>query len=390
MYFSYQPSGGRGEYEVAGTTEGMTSSDLIDHEIRLNLGSLGIKETGVYVRLRDGKRRLRSNRTPRVMIQRLVAPILLLPDTTRARTGVSNGKPIILEKRYLIDEIYFEITDLSGGVVTVAPQRLVLTSSSTHNPEFTESFDFDSRLERVLKVEESLDKFPLKVSEFLQRHAAVLQDEILGAQAEGIVRRIAEVASDEILQFCAPGTDVLPALEAYLGYGQPVVQDPPDVPEDDIELKRRFAAQIRQQKSRGASGTRFRKLVQDAYDNRCVFCGVRLPKSDVCPFPGIDAAHILPWADYDLDVVQNGLALCKLHHWAFDQQVLTLSCSNGGYSVDMPNRVRDAFSGDEKTLEELIRFLGEIPFERLPRDSSKWPRKEFLEELYRDVPPEEG
>ena len=54
----------------------------------------------------------------------------------------------------------------------------------------------------------------------------------------------------------------------------------------------------------------------------CAFCGFH---SVLNRHPtGIDAAHI-HWHSQDgPDVVQNGIALCKLHHWAFDKGVLGL------------------------------------------------------------------
>ena len=51
-------------------------------------------------------------------------------------------------------------------------------------------------------------------------------------------------------------------------------------------------------------------------------CGLHLPRTSVNASAGVDAAHILPWADYDLDHVCNGICLCKHHHWAFDEGLL--------------------------------------------------------------------
>jgi putative restriction endonuclease len=60
----------------------------------------------------------------------------------------------------------------------------------------------------------------------------------------------------------------------------------------------------------------FRERVLDAYKSQCALC--RLKHREL-----LDAAHIIP--DHEkggLPVVQNGLALCKLHHAAFDQFIL--------------------------------------------------------------------
>lgn len=60
----------------------------------------------------------------------------------------------------------------------------------------------------------------------------------------------------------------------------------------------------------------FRHLVLEAYDDRCTVC--RLPRREL-----LQAAHIEPDADVRGDpVVSNGLALCSLHHDAYDANLL--------------------------------------------------------------------
>ena len=56
----------------------------------------------------------------------------------------------------------------------------------------------------------------------------------------------------------------------------------------------------------------FRERVLDAYREQCALC--RLRHAEL-----LDAAHIIPDGEPDGDpVVENGIALCKLHHAAFD------------------------------------------------------------------------
>ena len=60
----------------------------------------------------------------------------------------------------------------------------------------------------------------------------------------------------------------------------------------------------------------FRVRVLDAYEDTCAICRLR-------HWELLDAAHILPDKDPRGDpVVPNGLALCKLHHAAFDADIL--------------------------------------------------------------------
>ena len=62
----------------------------------------------------------------------------------------------------------------------------------------------------------------------------------------------------------------------------------------------------------------FRERVLDAYRYQCSFCRLRHEEL-------LDAAHIVPDADPEGEpVVPNGLALCNLHHAAFDRLFLGL------------------------------------------------------------------
>ncbi len=390
MYFSHQSSGGRGEYEIAGRSGSLSAVDLDDHGIRLDLGALGVKETDLIVSHQGGKRRVRRTSNTSPMIQRQIGSLLLLPASTRDRSKVSGGRPVVIEGRYTIDKIDFRVTNRTDGMVTVAPIRLVLTSSPVDSAEdITESIDFKQRLQQVQAVERTADRFPPGVATALHEHAEALASEVIGTKCEAAIRKLKTAISVELPHLYIPETDILPALYSFLGSGTLPLVDPTQVPADEVELRRRFTAQMRMQKSRGSDGAKFRKLLQDAYDSRCVFCGLRLPKNEVCAYPGVDAAHILPWAKYDLDVVQNGLILCKLHHWAFDQQVLVLTYSSDQYLVTLPHRARNVFASDLDTLDELERHVGCIPDERLPTESSMRPGLAFLTELYQVVPPEQ-
>ena len=69
--------------------------------------------------------------------------------------------------------------------------------------------------------------------------------------------------------------------------------------------------------------TVFRRLVRQIYDGTCAICGQRRETPD--GIPEVEAAHIRPKEDGGPDTVENGLALCKLHHWAFDNGWLAVS-----------------------------------------------------------------
>ncbi len=85
---------------------------------------------------------------------------------------------------------------------------------------------------------------------------------------------------------------------------------PPEAPE------RRYAERlVRQRLHQGE----FRGRVIRAYQTRCAVCSLAHGTL-------LDAAHIIGDADAEgIPVVTNGLALCKIHHAAFDANMLGIS-----------------------------------------------------------------
>ena len=75
-----------------------------------------------------------------------------------------------------------------------------------------------------------------------------------------------------------------------------------------------------QRVARIARGRAFRRLVVAAYEKRCCMCGGGL--INLSGLPEVEAAHIISRASRGPDDVRNGLALCRAHHWAFDQGLL--------------------------------------------------------------------
>jgi hypothetical protein len=61
----------------------------------------------------------------------------------------------------------------------------------------------------------------------------------------------------------------------------------------------------------------FRQAIIEVYNCSCAICGLKLPSPDNLQWE-VEAAHIVPHKYNGKDDVWNGLALCHLHHWAFD------------------------------------------------------------------------
>lgn len=67
----------------------------------------------------------------------------------------------------------------------------------------------------------------------------------------------------------------------------------------------------------------FRRAIVKAYDHRCAICGVRILTAD--GHTAVAAAHIIPWSLSRNDDPRNGLALCHLCHWTFDEGLVAFS-----------------------------------------------------------------
>lgn len=61
----------------------------------------------------------------------------------------------------------------------------------------------------------------------------------------------------------------------------------------------------------------FRIAVLEAYDYKCAFCGMKINSPDTLIWE-VEAAHIVPHRLNGKDDIWNAIALCHLHHWAFD------------------------------------------------------------------------
>jgi putative restriction endonuclease len=114
----------------------------------------------------------------------------------------------------------------------------------------------------------------------------------------------------------------------------------------------------------------FRQQVLHAYDCRCAVCG--LPEVRL-----IQAAHIVPDSHLAGEpVVPNGLALCSLHHGAFDAHML-------GLRPDMRLMIADSLMKmtDGPTLKYALQGFQDQAM-RLPRRGADRPGAEFVAERW--------
>jgi len=108
--------------------------------------------------------------------------------------------------------------------------------------------------------------------------------------------------------------------------------DPASINLSPLDLRRYAWTETRRRLHQGA----FRDVVVAAYGHRCTIC--RLAHTEL-----LDAAHIIPdLDDLGTPVIQNGLSLCKIHHAAYDTDILGISPD---YRVHISRRVLKEHDG---------------------------------------------
>jgi putative restriction endonuclease len=129
------------------------------------------------------------------------------------------------------------------------------------------------------------------------------------------------------------------------------------------EIRRSYVTRLTMQRVHQST---FRQRVLRAYRDRCAICRLRHEEL-------LDAAHILPDSDpRGVPSVDNGLALCKLHHAAFDRHFV-------GIRPDLIVTVREDLLREEDgpmLLHGLKGFHGQKIL--VPGTSALRPNPEFL------------
>lgn len=150
------------------------------------------------------------------------------------------------------------------------------------------------------------------------------------------------------------------SLKARIAFG---VGDQDVLAPPENALERRYALRVVKQRLHQAS---FREAVIAAYGGKCALSGLPEPLL-------LDAAHIVADKDERLGqpIVTNGLPLSKIHHAAFDAQLIGV---DPDYRLHVSERL--LVQNDGPMLEALKRLNGESI--HLPSRKQDWPDRERL------------
>lgn len=125
------------------------------------------------------------------------------------------------------------------------------------------------------------------------------------------------------------------------------------------------------EKSWKARDQGFRKAIVTLYKHRCALCGIRMltPEGHTV----VDAAHIRPWNRSHDDRPSNGLALCRLCHWSFDEGLMSVGRE---YEVLVSKKVQTEHNLPGHILTLRDRFIFKPEEERFwpSQDNLKWHR----------------
>lgn len=120
--------------------------------------------------------------------------------------------------------------------------------------------------------------------------------------------------------------------------------------------------------SRQVRGQAFRKVIRRIYRDSCSMCELRLITDRGRSI--MEAAHIVPFAESHNDDPRNGIALCPVHHWCFDQGLT-------GITPDYQIIVAEELTEDLPTNDRILALQGRSL--RLPEDELLYPHRSALE-----------
>lgn len=389
MRIALRTSGGRGEYEAAGSHEDVKVHDVFDRPITLELFP-GLRiSTNNSVKKAQGKPRIRLlDQKQDSHIYLILAAVLLLPKPKRQIGETPSGKLQVYKENYSVYSIPFDIVELGKSELVIAPTQLILANASLDSVRV----DIIERLKIIFACWAAAASSTSALAYALRAHRDAVKSGNVSALLKACSAiRLSEPELDDPLTHVTKELS-LPNLDeiSWLGVHSTNADEAAVLGEENLEdfkdAARNRIKSWRLIASRGAAGAAFSGAVKEAYKNTCLFTGMRLPKTEQTGSPGVDAAHILPWAEYDLNVVSNGLCLNKLCHWAFDAGVLRLDFQEAAdkYNLSLSVPALEAESQGLIDLGTLRDLQGVVSSSLLPKDRANWPNPSFLK-VYNDA-----
>jgi putative restriction endonuclease len=179
--------------------------------------------------------------------------------------------------------------------------------------------------------------FPrMRTSGFWHLHARAGQESALAAarsfQSVAHLRRLVAYASLDpelfVLLQRPEAREVVrqTIIGTHLSHYEPIIRNTTSenhlINEAAQKLRREALGDRSDNAASTARSAAFRQEIMRLYDYTCAACRLRIITPE--GRSAVDAAHIIPYSESHDDGIGNGLALCKLHHWALDAVLVTL------------------------------------------------------------------
>jgi putative restriction endonuclease len=158
------------------------------------------------------------------------------------------------------------------------------------------------------------------------------------------------------------------ALTFTVVVDDPLAADVEEIGDPADQTRRAYVTRMARQRLHQLA---FRQRVLRAYRESCAMCRLHHPEL-------LDAAHILPDSHPEGEpVTSNGLALCKLHHAAFDRNVVGI---RPDLVIEVRNDILEEIDGP--MLRYGLQELHEQKLLVVPRVETDQPKATFLDERY--------
>ena len=378
MRIALRPSGGRGDYELAGSYSQLHASDLLEKRFFFQLTPAITIDGRCAAHRLAGKPRIRPEEGRHAYI--LISSVLLLPPPRRELQQTPRALPELRAATYTVAGIDVDVLDDKAKTVTFSPTTIWARTRGG-----LLRVDYAERMAMITAIWAAAESKRTDLSKLLKEHRA--------SAVSGDHYRIVNSARAIQKRF-QTDRDTLPAIlrefdlpeaksAAYAGISDSIEdfksEDNMSSPE---ESRRERALKWRRQADRGPGARDFSLKVRVVYDYRCLFSGERFPRLPAFDSAGDDGAHILPWSTHKLNSVSNGICLCKLCHWAFDNGLLRLDfdATQNEYLLSIPSNIEEAAV---RAKFDLLRFqpnLGPIARSRLPTNHKIWPSPSHIQE----------
>lgn len=381
MRIALRTGGGRGVYELAGSQGNYRASDLFDREMFYELTPGLIVPGRAVPSLRQGKPRIKlNNQSNTTHFYRLLAGLLILPKPKR-EFKTTSGDVLVAFEAYSMTAIKVDVGVVEADKSVIRPTEILVENFQG----LKKNLSFIDRMARIMEVWRVASEQYSEIARLLRLHKETLY-------AEDINHKDVEQAAKSIFTYLDTTYDPLQQIEAQMGIIRPgdieeffPIDSTQDFGFNDTTSPTAARIEnIRRWKKiavRGAAAVKFREEIKEVYQDTCLFTGQRLPKLEAISSAGVDAAHILPWAKYGINTIDNGICLSKQCHWAFDSGVIKFSFdrSTNQYVINIPDAVRIEAAQHNFSLDAYQAMVGTIPRERLPARSDYWPNPSYLE-----------